>query len=248
MINLFLSLAAGVATFSLFRGLIVHVAWEALLPGLVAAVVTYILLARRSMKQLEALLLAAQKELMGAPPTSKKDRDSRIDRAVRILETGFPLGRWQFLVTSNVHAQLGVFLYWREDYDAALPHLSKSFIKHWIARCMLGCLAYRKKDLVQTEKSFEEAVRANSKEGMLWSTYGWCLEKLGAHEKAIAVLARGAEKVPADERLKQNLERLRNGKKPKMDAYAEQWYQLALEAPPQLRAPTTGGRRAGFRR
>lgn len=249
MINLALSLLAGVAAFALFRLTFVHAAWEALLPGLLAAGGAYFLLARRTMRQLEAVMGAAQKELMGTAPGSKKDRDARLDRAEKVVERGFALSRWQFLVASNVHAQLGVFRYWKEDYDGAEPHLEKAYVGHWIARCMLGALAYRKKDKARMEKVFEGAVGSSPKEGLLWSTYAWCEEKLGDRDAAIAALVRGAEKVPADERLKANLERLRNGKKPRMDSYAEQWWQLALESPPmQQPNPFAGGRRAGYRR
>jgi hypothetical protein len=88
----------------------------------------------------------------------------------------------------------------------------------------------------------DEAVKANKKEGVLWSLYGWILEKEDRHEQAIAVLGRGVAANPSDEKLKTSLQALQNGKKLKLGKlYAEQWFQFMLERPP----PELQG--AGFR-
>src|SRR2546430_3288816 len=96
MINLALALVAGLAGFALFYFTHIAPAWGSILPGFVAAVVAYVLLARRTMKQLEAVMASAQKELAG----------QRIEKAGAILEGAFPLAGLQFLVAAQLPRQI----------------------------------------------------------------------------------------------------------------------------------------------
>jgi tetratricopeptide (TPR) repeat protein len=212
----------------------------AVFPGLVAAVAAYVVLVRRIMKKLERLFDAMQREVQAR----------HVDKAVQTLESGFSLARWQFMVAAQLHSNIGMLHYLKKDFDAALPHLEKSFSKHWIARGMLGALRYRRRDLDGARKVFDQALKDNRKEGMLWAAYGWILEKEAKHEDAIAVLGRAVQANPTDEKLKACLQALQNGKKLKLGKlYEEQWFQFHLEDPPtQMMGPGfRGNRRALYR-
>ncbi len=238
MINLLLSLAAGVAVaIAILLGS--SFGWAAAVgPGAVVAVGAYVLLSRRSFKQLESLFEEAQKEIMA----------QKFEKAVRTLEGGFALAPWQFLVRSQIHSQIGVLQYVRQEFDAALPHLEKSFSRHWLARAMLATSRYRKRDLDGAVKVFEDAVGANKKEGLLWAVYAWCLEREGRHDEAVAVMARAAKANPSDEKVKSVLQSLQNDKKLKLGkVYEEQWFQFHLERMPDTMGPR-GGRRVVFQR
>src|SRR5262249_28323999 len=100
MINLLLSIAAGIAGFLLFFATGIAHAVGSIFPGVAAAIGAYIFLARRSGKLLEAVMAVAQKEMMARKP----------DRAVAALEEAFKLARWQFGVKSSLHANIGVLL------------------------------------------------------------------------------------------------------------------------------------------
>jgi tetratricopeptide (TPR) repeat protein len=240
MFNLAISLAAGILT-----GLIVALstrlgAVAAVLPGTVVAVGVFLVLVRRTWKQLETLFDSVQKELQA----------QRVDKALQILQGGFRLAPWQFLVASQIHSNIGILLFVKGDVDASLPHLEKSFTRNWIARAMLGVARYRTRDVAAAMKVFEEAVKVNKKEGLLWQVYAWVLEKEGRHEESIAVLGRAVAANPTDEKLKTSLQALQNGKKLKLGKlYAEQWFQFRLEAVPQtmLMPNHRPGRRAMFR-
>lgn len=241
MWNLLISLAIGLAVAAGIR-FGTEFGWvAAVLPGLVAAAAAYLLLARRTWKRLEGLFDAMQREVQA----------QKIDRAIQTLEKGFALAPWQFLVSAQLHSNIGILHYIKRDFEAALPHLEKSFSKNWIARGMLAASLYRKRDLAAARKVFEEAVKSSKKEGVLWSAYAWILEKEGQHEDAIAVLSRAVSANPSDEKLKSSLQALQNGKKLKLGKlYEEQWFQFHLEAPPpQLVGPGgfRGGRRAIYR-
>jgi tetratricopeptide (TPR) repeat protein len=240
MWNLLISLALGAAvTAGILLG--TELGWAAAaFPGVVVAAAAYVVLARRSLKKLEVLFEAMQREVQGR----------RIEKAIQTLETGFALAPWQFLVAAQLHSNIGILHYLKQDFDAALPHLEKSFSRNWIARAMLGVARYRKRDLAGATRVLEDAVKSNKKEGVLWSAYAWILEKEGRHEDAIGVLARAVQANPSDEKLKASQQALQNGKKLKLGKlYEEQWFQFHLEAPPpQFAGPGfRGGRRALYR-
>jgi tetratricopeptide (TPR) repeat protein len=240
MWNLLISLALGAAV-ALGIRFGTEFGWvAAIFPGLIAAMVAYVLLARRIMKKLEVLFESTQHDVQA----------HRIDKAVKSLEAGFVLAPWQFLIAAQLHSNIGILLYLKQDLEAALPHLRKSFGKMWIARAMLAAALYRKKDVAGALGVFEAAVGSNKKEGVLWAAYAWVLEKEGRHEDALAVLGRGVQQLPKDEKLKAVQVTLQNGKKLKLGkVYEENWFQLYLEAPPtQLAGPGfRGNRRAIYR-
>lgn len=237
MYNLILSLAAGLAVALAVR-FGAGIGWVgAVVPGLIAAVGTYLVLARRSLRRLEAVFEAAQRDLQA----------SHFEKALQTMERGFALAPWQFLMASQIHAQIGVLHYIRKDFDKALPHLRKSFGKHWIARGMLAVQLWRQKDAEAARKTFEDAVASNKKEGLLWCVYAWVLDKDGQHDEAVKVLGRATAANPADEKLKSAFQALQNDKRLKLGKlYDQQWYQFHLEAiPGQLMG---GGMPRGARR
>ena len=231
MINLALSLAAAAAAFFAFWLSGLTHPLGAILPAVIALGVSYFLLARRSVRQLEAVMALAQKEL-----ASRK-----LDKAIAIMEGGFPLARWQFLIASQLHGQIGSLLYVQKKFDEAEPHLKKSFVKMWPARAMLGAQHYRRKDWKAMEDTFETAIRANKNESLLYATYAWCEDKRGERKKAIEILQRGVTENGSDEKLKTLLQRVQNDKRMKLESYGEQWWQFWLENPPAMAGPQGGG-------
>jgi tetratricopeptide (TPR) repeat protein len=227
MINLVLSLAAALATFCAFYFTGLAHALGSIFPAVVAGIVAYILLARRTVKQLEGVMAQVQKELAGR----------RIDKAIAILEGARPLARWQFLVTAQLEGQIGSLLYIQKKFDEAEPHLKKSFVKMWPARAMLGAQHYRRKEWKEMENVFDAAIRSNKGESLLYAVYAWCEDKRGARKKAIEILQRGTAQVKSDERLKTLLTRLQNDKRMKLEAFGEQWWQFWLETPPMMQGP-----------
>jgi len=242
MYNLLISLALGLAV-TLAVGLGTSVGWVgSIVPGLVALIAAYFVLARRTWKQLEKVFEATQKELLG----------KRLDKAVQTLQSGFALAPWQFLVASQLHSQIGVLRYMRKDFEGAQPHLEKSFSRHGVARTMLAVNRYRKRDLEGARKVLGETVKANKKEALAWAAWAWVEEKEGNHDGAISILSRAVKANPSDEKLKAALQALQNDKKLKLGKiFGEQWFQFHLEAMPvQIVTPpgARGGRRAMYQR
>jgi tetratricopeptide (TPR) repeat protein len=240
MYNLLISLAVGVAiALAIALGTEFGLA-AAIFPGVLATAIAYFVLARRTWKKLERLFEAVQRDVQA----------QKLDRAIQTLQGGFALAPWQFLVAAQLHSNIGILYYVKQETDAAVPHLEKSFARNWIARGMLAAVRYRKRDLDGTKRVLEGAVKASKKEGVLWSLYAWVLEKEDRHQEAIQVLGRAVQANPSDEKLKTSLQALQNGKRLKLGKlYAEQWFQFMLERPPPefAGAGFRGGRRTIFR-
>lgn len=241
MYNLLLSLAAAALALLVFGATGLVPWWGAVLPATVALGGTYFVLARRTLKQLEALMLVAQKDLAA----------QRIEPGLAILREGFSLSKWQFFVAPQVHAQIGMLLYMLKRFDEALPHLQKAFVRVGQAQSMLAALYFQRKDYEAMEKAFEAGVRHSKKDGFLWSTYAWCLDKSDQRAKALSVLARGLQENPSDEKLKANQLALQNNERMRMRGYGHEWWGFHLETPPkdvlQSMNPQMQGQRKGYR-
>jgi tetratricopeptide (TPR) repeat protein len=234
MINLALSLAAAVAAFLVFK--LSGLPWIAsILPGIAALIATYIILARRTVKQLEAVMAQTQKEL----------QSRKVDRAIQVLKDAFPLARWQFLVEGQLNAQIGTLLYIQKKFDEAEPFLVKSFVKMWPARAMLAAQHYRRKEWPKMEEIFESAIKSNKNESLLYAVYAWCEDKRGERKKALEILQRGVKENASDDKIKNLLSRTQNDKRMKLEAWGEQWWQFWLENPPAMMPP--GGAFSGGR-
>lgn len=232
MYNLLISIAASVATTALFALLLGGVLYG-IVPGLIALVVAYFLLARRTMRQVEAAMLAAQEEM----------KNQRIDKGLEIMKAAYPLSKWQFFVSSQIDAQVGYVLYMSKKFDESEPYLRRAFKKNWVPRAMLATLLYKRKKYDEMKSVFEETVQHNKKQALLWNIYAYCLWKTNSRDEAIKVLNRGLEQIPNDDKTSANLKALQNNKNMKMRGWNLLWYQFHLETPPPQQAPMQFRRR-----
>lgn len=228
MYNLLISLAAGLITTVVFSSIFGQGAWSILygiVPGGLVLLGSYIWLARRSIRQLQAIGDAAQGQL----------QSRNIDGAIEVFKTGYPIGKWQFMITGQIDAQIGTILFVAQRYDEAEPYLKRSFAKNWTARAMLGVLYYKRRKFDRMEEVFEDAVVANKKEALLWNLYAYCLWKAKKRDKAIDVLNRATKAVEGNEATERNLKALKNGRKMKMRSWNQLWYQFHLDRMPMQR-------------
>jgi len=230
MINLALSIVVGALV-----SLGIHLAgfgwFAAFAPGVLLMVGAYVLLARRTASMVQKLGEQVQGQLSTAPRT-EKERDAMLDRAIKTLEQGFDLGRWQFFIGQAIHGQVGMLLYMKKDAANAVPHLEKAMGREWMAKSMLGCIHFTAKNADAMKAAFEKAVDGGKKEALAWAAYAWCLENSKRHDDAIAVASRAVTENPSDEKLKKLQNQLQNGKRLKMNAFEPGWWQFGLEKPP----------------
>ena len=239
MYNLLIAIAAAIAAALLFGFALGGGGFSivyGLLPALLALGIVYVVLARRSFKQVQAINERAQEVLA----------KQRFEDAVDILKEAYPIGKWQFLVSPMISAQIGQILFMTRKFKDAEPFLKKAFKKNWTARAMLGVHYYKNGKTDLMKEVFEDAVAQNKKESLLWNIYAYCLWKNGDTEQAVRVLNRALEHVGGDDRTQANLKALQNNKKMKMRGWDMLWYQFHLDSPPAQRMqPQAQGR---FRR
>lgn len=251
MYNLLISLAVGALLTVVLKVAGGFSLLASILPGVLGFVAAYVVLGRRTINKVQALMTEAQKELAG-PMTNPRERTAKMERAVKILESGLALDRWQFMIGGEIHAQIGMLHYMfgaqaknPKDLEAAQEHLAQASNRNYMAKAMEGALYYQKKDYARMERSFEAAVKSGKKDSLVWAAYAWCLVAIKEKDKAMRVLGRGVEINKSDEKLKANLTALQNDKRMKMKAYEPMWWQFGLEAPPPQ---YQGGRQVRFQR
>ena len=239
MINLALSLAAGIIV-ALGVTLAGFSLWAGLVPGTVVMLGLYVVLGRRTFNQMQKVALAAQAELQSMT-ANKKEQALKVEKALKLLEGALPLGRWQFLIESQLQGQIGMIKYLFKDIDGAMAAFAKASGRDYLSRAMQGAVYFQRKDFPAMVKSFEEAVNHGKKEGLMWAAYAWCLVQNKEAEKAVKVLSRGVEANPSDEKLKKALAALQNDKRLKMSAWEPMWWQLGLETPQVPQPQFMGG-------
>lgn len=219
MINLAISLAAYIVAVGLLQVVTGFEAWINALIGLVVFGLVYFLLSRRILKRLTAVMETVQRDMMAG----------RTEKAIKTLEAALPMGKWQFLVTSQLHSQIGSLYYLKRDFGKAFEYLQKGFSRHWPSMGMLAICYMKRNKTDKMTKTFDKAVSLTRDEPLLWNLYAYCLDKVGDRSKAIEVMNKGLKKTGNDENLQQNLEALTNGRKMKMQVYGDMWLQFHLE-------------------
>ncbi|MDT8440348.1 MAG: hypothetical protein RQ723_01645 [Desulfuromonadales bacterium] len=188
--------------------------------ALIVFMLLYIILMRRVMNRINVLVEGAQRDLMASRP----------EKAVAsLLLAKKKYALWQFFIGKQMDAQVGVIFFLRREFNKAYDYLKKGFVRHWTAMAMLGVIHHKRNQTKEMIKVFDKAVAVTRKEPLLWNLYAYCLEQAGERDKAVDVMVKAVKKVGNDERLQANLDALRNGRKMKMQAYGDAWYQFHLE-------------------
>jgi tetratricopeptide (TPR) repeat protein len=221
MYNLLLALALAAVVYVL-------VGWWAgwiagFLPAIIVLLVAYVLLARRSGRQLEAIFKRAMKEMEGG----------RVDQGRKIIEEGFALSRWQFLVGAQIHAQLGSIDYLQKNFKSARKHLEKAWSRHWQAQAMLAAIDHREGDNAKALERLEKLKSAGAKEAVYWGLFAYVAMQAGDTDKALKVLDQGQQQLPSSDSIKNMANQVRNKKDVKMKPFAPGWYQFFPEHIPK---------------
>jgi tetratricopeptide (TPR) repeat protein len=240
MLTLILAVLSGAVVGGVFRlsGL-VHSTAGAITPGVIALLATAILVTRRIGKQVNPIVEEAQRHLKGG----------RRELALASLRSGLRFRRWHPMLEGQLRAQIGALLYATGDLDGALPELERASSRPWESPAFLGCAHFKKHNAAPMQRAFERAVKVGKQDGLAWTVYAWCLLARGQKDEAVAVLKRGLEKLPADGRLKTNLELVQSGKKMKVAPYGDRWssFQLDGSVPGVPKAARGFATRPGFR-
>lgn len=222
MYNIAIAVASGIAVFLLVAFAAGWSVIASILPALIVMVAAYYFLAQRTMKQVQALMEQVNKAVT----------NQKMDRAISILQSALPLGKWQILVEPQIRGQIGQLLYVRGDFDDALGYLEKSWLRDHMSQCLYAACLYQKRRYEDMERVLETASIANKKTAFVWALYAFLMEKVGKKDLAVAKLAEGLKHCPGDEDLSENLLNLQNGRRMKMKRFGDVWYAFQLEPHP----------------
>ena len=240
MLSIVVAVLSGVAVGALFRLThVVHTIPGAITPGVIALIVVAIVMFRRVGKLINPVVEEAQRHLQGG----------RNELALKSLREGLKFKTWHPLLEAQLRTQIGLLLYSQGDIDGALPELQRGSSRPWESPAFLGCAYFKKHDEAGMTKAFEKAIKVAPKEPLAYTVFAWCLVARGKKQEAIAVLKRGIEKLPGDERLKNNVELIGEGKKMKVAPYGDRWARFMLDgAKPGVPREMRGfAQRPGFR-
>jgi tetratricopeptide (TPR) repeat protein len=197
----------------------IHSTAAAILPGVLATLVAGIFLFRRVAGRITPLVEEAQRHLQGG----------RRELALSTLRDGLRWGRWHPLLVPQLRTQIGALLYAQQDYAGALVELKQASKRPWESRAYLACTYFKTRDEAGMVKALEDVVKIGEKDDLPWTLYAWCLNAVGKKDEAQAVLRRGLEKLPANQRLQNSLEAVQAGKKIKVEQYGDRWNQFGLD-------------------
>jgi tetratricopeptide (TPR) repeat protein len=239
MYTILISILIGAASGALWTVLELWKTWQmGIVLTIVVGLLSFVLISRTLAKRIEPRFLAVQKQIQAG----------QTQLAIRQLEEFMPLGRWQILLTGQIHAQIGMLAFATGDENRAAEHLAKSSLRASEARLTFAALEYRRGRKKEALEIVDMAIRASKKQIMPYHVYAWMASKDGDREAAINKLLACEKIEPSNDSTKENLTRLRNGKKLSMKRFGMAWFGLQLEKPPaQLRAAQGMSGRKGFR-
>jgi len=235
MYNLLIALGISVAAFVV--GGAVTGAWVAgFIPGTIGFAISYFLLARRTGRKLEALMKGATAQF----------QKGNMDGGRHALEAGFGLGKWQFLIGAQIHAQLGALDYMQRRFKQARVHLEKTWSRHWMPQAMLAAIDHREKKHQSALERLEKLTSPGGKDPTFWGLYAYVALESGDRERALSILAQASKKLPDSEALKGMTKSVQNKRKLKMKAFAPGWYQFFPEQMPRQMMMNQSQARPGY--
>ena len=225
MYNLLIALAIAAASYAV--GAIVAGAVAGIIPAVLGLTVAYFLLARRTMKQVETVAQSAMALLQNA-----QQDPSAIDKAMKLIEAALPLGKHQFLVTSQLYGQLGQLAFMKanmkqdKDRSAAKEHLTKSWSRDWLSQTILAVILFEEKQHTDALERLDGARSGGASQALFWAVYAYVAKASGKSDVALKVLSDGLEKNKDHAGLIAFRDAAANNTTLPIEAFSPQWFQF----------------------
>ncbi len=225
MYNLLISIGIALTAFAV--GALTASPLAGIIPGVLALLVAYFILARRTYKQIEGIAASAMELLQDA-----QQDPSAIDKASVIIKAALPKAKWQFLVGSQLHGQLGQLAYMKTnmrqtgDFSEAKSHLVQSWSRDWLSQTILAVILHKEKQSTEALERLEGAKSGGSNQALYWALYAWMAKAAGDVDKCLAVLKEGLDANKDHAGLKEFRTAAANGAALPIQAFSPQWFQF----------------------
>ncbi len=216
-----LLIAGGVSVLAFGAGWLAGSWTYGIFPAVLVFGIAYVLLARRTGRQLEQVMARVQESL------SK----GKVKPAKKILEEALPLGTWQLLVSQQIYAQLGALEYIQQHWSKARPLLGKAWSRNWQASAMLAALDLRQGKQDAALERLGKMKLLGRKEPLMWGVTTYIRLKAEGAESALKTVAEARKVLPDSGPLKELQQALANDrmKKFKWNVFGQGWYQFYPE-------------------
>ena len=157
---------------------------------------------------------------------------SAIDRASAIIETGLPRGKWQFLVTSQLHGQLGQLAFMKanmkqsKDQSSAKAHLLQAWSRDWLSQTILSVILFEEKQHAEALKRLDGARGGGSGQAIYWGVYAYIAQASGKSDVALKVLNDGLDKNKEHAGIKAFRDAVANNAELPIQVFSPQWFQF----------------------
>ncbi len=213
IISIVIGLAVGTAASFWYLGFGIFI-------GLAVTLASFILFGRKFSGKLQAIFNRANVEIQKQNP----------ERAMEILEEGYALNKWQFMVKSQIESQIGVILYTQKKFGEAYKHLINANPRIYVAYAMLIIGHVKNHKEKEAENGIYLLTKMNKKEAFVHSLSAYIYEnELNDRKKALEALKKGLKFLPNNSNLHEHLNDLQNNKQFKMSRYGDVWYQMMLD-------------------
>jgi len=226
MYNLLISIGIALVAFAV-GALVMSSPVAGIVPALLALVAAYFFLARRTYKQIEGVA----QEAMGLLQSAQQDPSS-IDKASALISAALPMAKWQFLVGSQLHGQLGQLAYMKsnmrqsKDFSDAKGHLVQSWTRDWLSQTILAVILFKEKQSTEALERLEGAKSGGSNQALYWGIYAWIAKASGDVDRCLAVLKEGLDANKEHPGLIQFRDAAANGSALPIQAFSPQWFQF----------------------
>ena len=222
MYNLIIALVIACTAFALGMS-ITGILVAGFVPGAIALLIAYFLLARRTGNQFRVVAERAAEEF----------QNGRFEPGLRLMESCLDLSKWQFGIAGQVHGQIGMLMYMQRKWPEARAHLAKAWGRDWRARSMLAALEHRQGNKEKALERMDELKGHGGKDPVFWALYAYFAVESKKRDLALAMINEGLKKCENSPGPMGLQKAIANKKKLKMKAFAPTWYQYFPEQMPR---------------
>ncbi len=244
MYNVAIALGASVAVFVL--GWAVSGWIAGIVPALITLGVAYVLLARRTGKQVETIFTRAMTLLQAGD----------VDGGRAAIMEALPLSRWQFLVKEQVYSQLGQLDYqqacgsllehkYTRDVGKkaigeaklreALEELSQAWSRDWRAQTIRALCLHRLNRFDEIQPVMAKAEGGGASEPLYWGVWAWMVNEQKKRDEALQLIGKGLVASPKAKPLLAMQEAFTTTRRPDMEVFGEPWYAFMPDEIPKER-------------